>query len=99
VRCQFDQGHGLCLGYRLLAGAFQDEVPGVGVGEGSAPVQGRAEAPQEGAVPECDAAQVGAGGADRGDLGPVPGPGGVQPGAVQAAQEVRGAGRGAGGVR
>ena len=43
VRGQFNQREGLGFGDRLFAGAFEDEVPGVGVGECAAVVQGGAE--------------------------------------------------------
>ena len=40
---QFGNGHRLRLGHTRLAGAFQDEVPRVGLIEAAGTVQGRAE--------------------------------------------------------
>ena len=84
---------GLGFGHGRFAGAFQDEVPGVGVGQGARPVEGRAEPAQQRGVAELDVADVSGGGADAGGLGGVGAgvPGGGQPARVEPFQEGGGA--------
>ena len=94
---QFGQRHGLGLGDGLLAGAFQDEVPGVGIGEGAGAVQARAEAREQGTVAQADIAQVAACGADGAQTGRISGVGGLKPPGLQPVQERRAVGRGSGG--
>jgi hypothetical protein len=55
---QLGQCHGLGFGYRRSAGAFQDEVPGVGVVQGAGAVQGRAEPAQQYRQAQLDVAHV-----------------------------------------
>ena len=89
---QLGQRHRLRLGDRSLAGAFQDEVPGVGIGEAAGCVQGRAKPAQQGAVSQGDIGQVTAGGGKRCQFGRVGavGVGALQPARVQPGQEVTG---------
>ena len=86
---QLGQRHGLGFGDRRFAGAFQDEVPGVGVGQGAGAVQGGAEPVQQGGEPELDVGQVPGGGVDPGCLGGVAavGPGARQPLGIEPVQE------------
>jgi hypothetical protein len=57
---EFDEGEGLGFGDGVLAGAFQDEIPGVGVGELAGAVEGGAEAGEEGPVAQVDVGDVAA---------------------------------------
>jgi hypothetical protein len=54
-------------------GAFQDEVPGVGVVQGTGAVQGRSEPAEQGGVAELDVADVAGGGLDPAGLDRVAG--------------------------
>ena len=96
---QLGQRHRLRLGDGGFAGAFQDAVPGVRVGEGARAVQGGAEAAEEGGVAELDVGQV---------PGRAPDPRGLrrvaariprrpQPAGIEPVQEPRGAQRRAAG--
>jgi len=68
---QLGDGERLSLRDRLLAGAFQDEVPGVGVREGAGAVEAGAEAVEQRPVAQGDVGQVPRGGADRRQARPV----------------------------
>ena len=80
---------GLRLGDGGFAGAFQDEVPGVGLVQGAGAVQGGAEPVQQGGVAQLDVAQVPGGGAGLLGLAGVAAvaPRGLQPFGVQPVQE------------
>ena len=83
---QLGQRQRLGFGDGRLAGAFQDEVPGVGVVEGAGAVQRRAEPAEQGGVAELDVPDVPGGGADPRRLGRV---GAVAPGGLRASAASR----------
>ena len=86
---QLGQRHRLGLGDRRFAGAFQDAVPGVRVGEGAGAVQRRAEPAEQGGVAELDVGQLPGRAPDPVRLGGVAGriPRGLQPAGGQPVQE------------
>jgi hypothetical protein len=96
VRGQFNQREGLGFGHRLLAGAFEDEVPGVGVRQGAAVIESGAKAVQQGPVAQADVAQMSPCAGQGGQARPVADVGGLQPPRFQPDQERGAIGRRAG---